>query len=89
MVFLVYADANEPRKPNTATVSNTGGRKTPKTLSGIETITTCPLGVKNERAGKHLKPYQGLKHAVASQISACVTVKAGKHLKPYQGLKRS
>jgi hypothetical protein len=37
MVFLVYADANEPRKPNTATVSNTGGRKTPKTLSGIET----------------------------------------------------
>ena len=37
MVFLVYADANEPRKPNTATVSNTGGRKTPKALSGIET----------------------------------------------------
>jgi len=37
MVFLVYADANKPRKPNTATVSNTGGRKTPKALSGIET----------------------------------------------------
>jgi len=37
MVFLVYAEANKPQKPNTATVSNTGGRETPKTLSGIET----------------------------------------------------
>ena len=38
-------------------------------------------------AGKHLKPYQGLK---PSGNSSCrlLEIRAGKHLKPYQGLKR-
>ena len=70
MVFLVYADANEPRKPNTATVSNTGGRKTPKTLSGIETLVLFIKG-KNNEAGKHLKPYQGLKPICFLSLHAC------------------
>ena len=37
------------------------GRKTPKTLSGIETSLERIVTIASN-AGKHLKPYQGLKH---------------------------
>ena len=36
-------------------------------------------------AGKHLKPYQGLKQAGDRMVETAGI--AGKHLKPYQGLK--
>ena len=38
-------------------------RKTPKTLSGIETARIASLELAID-AGKHLKPYQGLKHYI-------------------------
>ena len=41
------------------------GRKIPKTLSGIETITTIPDSIPRVKAGKYLKPYQGLKRILA------------------------
>ena len=59
-------------------------RKTPKTLSGIETPVK-PSGQAKTYAGKHLKPYQGLK--LPSSAIAYFMIFAGKHLKPYQGLK--
>ena len=62
------------------------GRKTPKTLSGIETSDEWRWLHKFCEAGKHLKPYQGLKPA--SRLGKPPAVAAGKHLKPYQGLKR-
>ena len=68
---------------------NKPGRKTPKTLSGIETL--IQLGTNREGdqtlAGKHLKPYQGLKQV--DRRSKPAHNQAGKHLKPYQGLKPS
>ena len=39
-------------------------RKTPKTLSGIETLPASESRL-IPKAGKHLKPYQGLKHNIA------------------------
>ena len=36
-------------------------RKIPKTLSGIETIAATQFELADNRAGKYLKPYQGLK----------------------------
>ena len=61
-------------------------RKKPKTLSGIETFYQM-LQDPELRAGKNLKPYQGLKQIWKLQ---CLSKeeKAGKNLKPYQGLKR-
>ena len=41
--------------------SGTGGRKIPKTLSGIETALSIGSEDEKECAGKYLKPYQGLK----------------------------
>ncbi|NQE38179.1 hypothetical protein E5S67_05964 [Microcoleus sp. IPMA8] len=37
-------------------------RKKPKTLSGIETIQNTLPRLLIQKAGKNLKPYQGLKH---------------------------
>jgi len=65
--------------------SGAGGRKIPKTLSGIETLVADELA-EIYRAGKYLKPYQGLKQVFAKDFSD--VVRAGKYLKPYQGLKR-
>ena len=63
-------------------------RKIPKTLSGIETgglVRAAIGGV--QRAGKYLKPYQGLKRFVCDDFDRTFFC-AGKYLKPYQGLKR-
>ncbi len=64
-----------------------GGRKKPKTLSGIETANGKPKSAAIDLAGKNLKPYQGLKLKV-KRLSA-IKIGAGKNLKPYQGLKPS
>ena len=51
--------------PDLSMPASTSRRKTPKTLSGIETdvLATGRLLI---GAGKHLKPYQGLKPAIAN-----------------------
>ncbi len=63
-------------------------RKIPKTLSGIETRFphAIPECEKQPRAGKYLKPYQGLKLRLGIIDNKSRSL-AGKYLKPYQGLK--
>jgi len=64
--------------------SGAGGRKIPKTLSGIETGADT-ANVSTTHAAKYLKPYQGLK--LNHTLSDTRYTIAAKYLKPYQGLK--
>ena len=61
--------------------------KTSKTLTGIETEAQIKKDMPIA-ASKHLKPLQGLKLRIFSNVNTKMFLLASKHLKPLQGLKQ-